>query len=186
LVRPATDAMRQAVFSSLGDRVDGAGFLDLFAGSGGYGLEALSRGARRGTFVEKSPKAAACLRQNIAAVRKSLGASGGAAADQTAAGGNGDREVVVVEGDVFSGGWPEVAPDLVFVDPPYDQIEAVAPRVFARLYELYPSVEAMLVVFEAPGENSLAPFGWVLRKRLGKGARQPTASIFSRAASRVG
>src|SRR5688572_25253543 len=72
-VRPATDGMRQAVFSSLGERVVGARFLDLFAGSGAYGLEALSRGAAGGVFVEQNPKAAACVRRNIAAVCKSLG-----------------------------------------------------------------------------------------------------------------
>ena len=47
-VRPATDGMRQAVFSSLGARVAGARFVDLFAGSGAYGLEAFSRGASGG------------------------------------------------------------------------------------------------------------------------------------------
>src|SRR5258708_32993696 len=56
--RPATDGMRQAVFSSLGASVVGARFLDLFAGSGAYGLEALSPGAASGVFVEQSPKAA--------------------------------------------------------------------------------------------------------------------------------
>src|SRR6187401_769321 len=74
-VRPATDGMRQAVFSSLGERVVGARFLDLFAGSGAYGLEALSRGAAAGVFVEQNAKAAHCLRQNITAVCKSLGRS---------------------------------------------------------------------------------------------------------------
>src|SRR5688572_19711372 len=72
-VRPATDGMRQAVFSSLGERVVGARFLDLFAGSGAYGLEALSRGASGGVFVEQNAKAANCVRRNIAAVCKSLG-----------------------------------------------------------------------------------------------------------------
>src|SRR4051794_29287469 len=72
-VRPATDGMRQSVFSSLGDRVVDARFLDLFAGSGAYGLEALSRGAATGVFVEQNAKAAACIERNIAAVCKSLG-----------------------------------------------------------------------------------------------------------------
>lgn len=70
-VRPATDGMRQAVFSSLGARLAGARFADLFAGSGGYGLEAWSRGAAGGVFVEQNAKAAACLRQNITTVAKS-------------------------------------------------------------------------------------------------------------------
>src|SRR5882724_13627781 len=72
-VRPATDGMRQAVFSSLRGRVSGARFLDLFAGSGAYGLEALSRGAAGGVFVEQNARAAACVRKNIEAVCKSLG-----------------------------------------------------------------------------------------------------------------
>jgi len=58
-VRPATDGMRQAGLSSLGSRVVGAFFWDLFAGSGAYGLEALSRGAAGGIFVERSPRALA-------------------------------------------------------------------------------------------------------------------------------
>src|ERR1700685_1093985 len=62
-VRPATDGMRQAVFSSLGSRVEGARFVDLFAGSGAYGLEAFSRGASGGTVVERSAKALARLRR---------------------------------------------------------------------------------------------------------------------------
>src|ERR1019366_4147641 len=69
-VRPATDGMRQAAFSSLGGYVTGARFLDLFAGSGAYGLEALSRGAAGGVFVEKNARAAACLRRNLAAGRQ--------------------------------------------------------------------------------------------------------------------
>src|SRR5579871_6880774 len=72
-VRPATDGLRQAVFSSLGPRVAGALFWDLFAGSGAYGLEALSRGAAGGIFVEKKPRTAAHIRANLAAVDKSLG-----------------------------------------------------------------------------------------------------------------
>src|SRR5512135_1734124 len=71
-VRPATDGMRQALFSSLGARVVDAHFLDLFAGSGAYGLEALSRGAAGGVFVEQNAKAVACVRQNVAATCKSL------------------------------------------------------------------------------------------------------------------
>jgi 16S rRNA (guanine966-N2)-methyltransferase len=71
-------------------------------------------------------------------------------------------------------------PDLVFIDPPYEIIADVAPLLFSRLREaLAPNPEA-LVIFEAPGELELAPEGWVLLKRLGKGARQPTVSFFRR------
>jgi 16S rRNA (guanine966-N2)-methyltransferase len=168
-VRPATDGMRQAVFSSLGERVVGARFLDLFAGSGAYGLEALSRGAAGGTFVEKNAKAAACVRENLAAVCKSIG--------------RGSAGVTVLQADALgvpTGAAGEV-PDLVFVDPPYEIIAEVAPRLFARLTEVLAAKPDALVVFELPGELELAPAGWTLLKRLGKGARQPTVTFFRRA-----
>jgi 16S rRNA (guanine966-N2)-methyltransferase len=167
-VRPATDGMRQAVFSSLGSRVSEAWFLDLFAGSGAYGLEAASRGAAGGVFVEQSAKAAACVRANIAAVAKSIG--------------RGTEAFAVVKADArnvpLGGG---KVPDLVFIDPPYEIIPEVAPGLFQRLSELLASKPDAVVVFEYPGEIELAPPGWELRKRLGKGARQPTVGFFLRA-----
>ncbi len=167
-VRPATDGMRQAVFSSLGARVGGARFLDLFAGSGAYGLEAVSRGASAGVFVEKNAKAAACVRQNIAAVCKSL-----------------RREVVgleVLQVDALGVplGASGEAPDLVFIDPPYEVIVDVAERLFGRLGEVLATKAEALVVFEMPGEIEIAPAGWECVKRLGKGARQPTVAFFRR------
>ncbi len=164
-VRPATDGMRQAVFSSLGARVGGARFLDLFAGSGGYGLEALSRGAAGGVFVEQSAKAVACVRQNIVAVCKSLGRDPRV-------------DLAVLQSDARSVPSGGSAPDLVFIDPPYDLIEEIAPTLFARLSALLADKPDALVVFELPGEIELAPVGWTLVKRLGKGARQPTVAFF--------
>lgn len=168
-VRPATDGMRQALFSSLGERVSGARFLDLFAGSGGYGLEALSRGAAGGVFVEKNAKAIACLRQNIAAVCKSTGISESVA------------RVRPVDALTFALG-PDETPDLVFIDPPYELIPQIAPALFVRLAAALESKPDALVCFELPGELTLTPEGWELRKRLGKGARQPTVAIFRRTA----
>lgn len=162
-VRPATDAMRQAVFSSLAARVEGARFIDLFAGSGAYGLEALSRGAVGGVFVERDARIAGFIRQNIAAVCKSLG--------RTADG----LQVVTADATVTL---PGEAPDLVFIDPPYELIAAVVPKLFARLDELLASKADPVVVFELPGGQELAPAGWTCVKRLGRGARQPTAAIF--------
>jgi 16S rRNA (guanine966-N2)-methyltransferase len=191
LVRPATDGMRQSVFSSLGERVVGARFLDLFAGSGAYGLEAVSRGAAGGVFVEQNARAVACLRQNIMAVCKSLVrdpgdllvmqadvstlalGAGGEAPFAGAAAGAPARRVV---------GEP---PDLVFVDPPYDVIDEIAAPLFARLDVLLALEPDALVVFELPGERELRPDGWQLLKRLGKGARQPTVAFFRRVRNRV-
>jgi len=166
-VRPATDGMRQAVFSSLGARVIDARFLDLFAGSGAYGLEAVSRGAKGGVFVEQNVQAAACVRKNIEAVCKSVGRE--------------THDLTVVQADAR--GVPAAAlalgvPDLVFIDPPYELIADLAPGLFARLSDALASKTDAIVVFEYPGELELAPVGWTLQKRLGKGARQPTVGFF--------
>ncbi len=168
-VRPATDGMRQAVFSSLGSRVEGARFVDLFAGSGAYGLEAFSRGAAGGTFVERSAKALACLRRNVAAVSRSLGKSG--------------DELAVVAADALSlptGTGPP--PELIFVDPPYETIGMVAPALFGKLDAALEAGWRGLVVFEMPGGESIAPEGWTCVRRLGRGARQPSVAFFQRQA----
>jgi 16S rRNA (guanine966-N2)-methyltransferase len=87
----------------------------------------------------------------------------------------------VLQGDVLE--WTlnavETAPDLVFVDPPYEIIEAVAPKIFARLTELLKPVRDPVVVFEMPGEITLKPAGWTCVKRLGgSGPRQPAVAFF--------
>ena len=165
-VRPATDGLRQAVFSSLGERVRGARFLDLFAGSGAYGLEALSRGASGGCFVEKHPAVLALLKRNLAAVAKSAGVPAEACR--------------VLAGDAATAPRGEgVAPDLIFVDPPYDLITAVGPALLAAI-TAWPEADAdRLVVFEMPGELELVAPGWRELKRIGRGVRQPTVVIFS-------
>jgi len=63
--RPTTDRVREAVFSIIGDRVENASVLDLYAGTGAMGLEALSRGARTAVFVETDTAALRCLNRNI-------------------------------------------------------------------------------------------------------------------------
>jgi 16S rRNA (guanine966-N2)-methyltransferase len=170
-VRPATDGLRQAVFSSLGARVAGACFWDLFAGSGAYGLEALSRGAATGVFVEKNAKTAVCMQTNLVAVGKSLG-----------------REIAdckIVQADALV--WvarPDAGPvaDLVFIDPPYDLIAEAAPRLFAGLAVRLAAKPEALVVFEMPGGVELTPQGWTCIKRLGgRGARQPGVAFFKKA-----
>lgn len=66
--RPATDRVREAIFSAIGGFVEGADVMDLYAGSGSFGLEALSRGARSAVFVESSRRALVALRSNVEAV----------------------------------------------------------------------------------------------------------------------
>lgn len=164
-VRPATDAMRQAVFSCLAGRIPGSRFVDLFAGSGAYGLEALSRGAAGGLFVEKHGRTAGYLRRNLAAVCKSLGRE--------------ESGLEVRVGDAGRVAWTnETVPDLVFVDPPYELILELAPRLLGHLATLLASKPDALVVFEMPGDIAVAPAGWECLKQLGKGGRQPTVRIF--------
>jgi 16S rRNA (guanine966-N2)-methyltransferase len=167
-VRPATDALRQAVFSSLGSRVVGSTFLDLFAGSGAYGLEALSRGASGGAFVDHDSRAAACVRQNLTAVGRSL------ARDTSA--------IAVIEAEVASvlnQGALSPETDLVFIDPPYEAIGSVSADLFASLGRLLSAGRDPLVLFVMPGEVDLQPPGWTLMKRIGRArVRQPTACFF--------
>ncbi len=68
LVRPTSDRVREAVFAILGDGVEGAAVLDLFAGTGAMAIESLSRGAAAAVLVESSPAALAALRANLAAL----------------------------------------------------------------------------------------------------------------------
>ena len=63
--RPTTDRIKETLFNMIHDRLAGSQFLDCFAGSGGIGIEALSRGAGRAVFIEKNPRAAECIRQNL-------------------------------------------------------------------------------------------------------------------------
>ena len=104
-VRPTTDRVREALFSTLGPRVIDAQVLDLFAGSGALGLEALSRGASGAVFVERSRKTAGFVRANIAAAGFD-GVSQLFMRDAMAA-----LRSLRGSGKRF---------DLVFLDPPYD------------------------------------------------------------------
>src|SRR4051794_14058544 len=120
-VRPTSDRVREALFSILAARVPGARVLDLFAGSGALGIEALSRGAAAATFVDSEDAAIRAVKANLATVgaeaevrradaRRFLGSASGAARQY----------------------------DLVFLDPPYrlardlgDVLTAALPAVLA-------------------------------------------------------
>ena len=67
--RPITDRVKETLFGILGERVSGATVLDLYAGSGAIGIEALSRGAVHATFVERAPSALAAVRTNLERTR---------------------------------------------------------------------------------------------------------------------
>ena len=132
--RPTADRVREALFSILGP-VSGLSVLDLYAGSGALGIEALSRGAAKVVFVESARRAADVIEENLTA----LGAQGGE----------------VVPHDVLA--WLRAADDpafdLVFCDPPYD----AAVRIAKPLTELLPHVAAQhaLIVIESSKRNPL-------------------------------
>ncbi len=73
--RPTTDRLRETLFNVLAPRLAGASFLDLYAGSGANGIEALSRGAKRVVFVENAAPALASIRANLAALKLTTGYS---------------------------------------------------------------------------------------------------------------
>lgn len=106
--RPTTDRVRESLFNVLAARIDftGASVLDLYAGSGALGLEALSRGAASALFVESNYRAAAVIAENIA----SLGVAGATLR-------RGDVAAVLAAGT-------NRPVDLVLADPPYDISEA--------------------------------------------------------------
>ena len=103
--RPTTDRIKETLFNMLQNEIYGCYFLDLFAGSGQIGLEALSRGARYAVFVENAKKAAACITENIKFTKS-------------------DKESLLLQMDVIAAlrsmeGKYQF--DIIFMDPPYDK-----------------------------------------------------------------
>ena len=138
--RPLLGQVREALFNILGDQIDGAFVWDLFAGTGSSGMESLSRGAARVLFVEKNGKAIDILRGNL----RSLG-------DEAFERG------VVVRADAWdpplmhrplseadaeqgnekdAGPTAEIAPDIIFLDPPYSMVAEDPVKSMARARRL--------------------------------------------------
>lgn len=109
--RPSSDRLRETLFNVLAPRIEGAHFLDLYAGSGAVGLEALSRGAEHVVFVEHVPAALKVLQANLARLRLTAGFS-----IQSGSVGAYLR-LALPESKQF---------DLVFLDPPYDETKEYA------------------------------------------------------------
>jgi 16S rRNA (guanine966-N2)-methyltransferase len=136
-VRPTMDRVKAAIFSSLGEKVIGARILDLFAGAGGLGIEAMSRGAASAVFVESNRNAARTIERNLAI-----------------AGVDGRVRVR----DVFAYLNYATGPfDIIFADPPYEAASAAEP--FTDLLLNNPRIPLLLVsagVFvleKQPGEK---------------------------------
>ncbi|MFK8253530.1 16S rRNA (guanine(966)-N(2))-methyltransferase RsmD [Ancylobacter terrae] len=150
-VRPTSDRLREALFNVLahayGDPADGASVLDLFAGTGALGLEALSRGAQAALFVDNSAEGRALVRANIEAL--GLG---------------GQARLLPRDASRLGAAAGEAPFDLVFCDPPYGR--DLAGRALAAAQAggwLAPG--ALVVVEEAAQAGFLPPEGFAEQER---------------------
>jgi 16S rRNA (guanine966-N2)-methyltransferase len=156
-IRPSTDGIRAAVFSSLaagGGRCAGSSFLDVFAGVGSYGLEAVSRGARSGTFVELSRGHCRYIEKNLKAVCIASSVP--------------VKNFTLRCCDAFSA---SMAPaDLIFFDPPYELLRRDADRCLVLLSSLLNlSGAEAIAVFEVPSDWEFTlPPPLILRNAVGK------------------
>lgn len=152
--RPTTDLVREAIFNILRDGVEGREVVDLFAGTGALGLEALSRGAPSATFVERDREGVALIKRNLSTLRF-------------------DGRGVVLMADAYR--WVKAlepgigGPWLVFVDPPYRDYERKDNAIAELLRTLAERLPAdSIVVAESGGpfaEGTLPdPPSWDVRK----------------------
>jgi 16S rRNA (guanine966-N2)-methyltransferase len=148
--RPTTDRLKEALFASLGRRVDGASVLDLYAGSGALAIEALSRGAAHAVLVDRDAAAEAAVHANLSTT--------------------GFTDVATfVRSPVatFLRAQPRWGRfDLVLLDPPYDAPAADVARVLEQLAPSIWLAEGATVVLERPrgGEPVALPEGWGIEK----------------------
>jgi 16S rRNA (guanine966-N2)-methyltransferase len=150
-VRPVSDRAREGLFSSLGDRVVDAAVLDLFAGTGALGIEALSRGADSAVFVDQAPRAVAAIRGNLERTR--LGERG---------------RVVRSDVERFLEADLERPFDLVFVDPPYALAAPAIARILGRLLagDGLAAGGSVLLTRDIRSSEDVIPVDWVVAKRL--------------------
>ena len=138
--RPTTDRIKETLFNMLAPYLYDCVFLDLFAGSGGIGIEALSRGAMEAVFVEKNPKAMQCVRDNLS--RTHL-----------------ERRGMTMSMDVMTALYKlegEKQFDYIFMDPPYDQ--GLEQQVLHYLADSTLADEYTVIVAEASLETD---FSWL-------------------------
>lgn len=144
---------RLALFNMIFDALPGATVLDAYAGSGALGIEALSRGASKVVFVEKSPKAIRVIRENL----HTLGVEG---------------ETEVVVGDVVNFTTSEHF-DIILADPPYDSFEAEGAKSLVRFLK-----EGGIMALSHPGE---APVFGELKLEKSRSYAGATISVYIRA-----
>ena len=137
--RPTPDRLRETLFDILGPRIEGATFLDAYAGTGAVGIEALSRGAAHAFFLERHRGALEAIRQNLA----SLGL---------------EARSTVVAGPVLLT-LPKHHADIVFLDPPYD-----LEREYAAVLEVLAEAPPQIAVVQHSSRHALGDVHGVLRR----------------------
>jgi 16S rRNA (guanine966-N2)-methyltransferase len=155
-VRPVSDRVREGLFSSLGGRLEGARVLDLYAGTGALGIEALSRGAEDAVFVDASPAAVTAVRDNLART----GLEDRATVHRSDVRRFLEREAADPEGF-----------DLVFLDPPYESGGSQLDPVL-ELLDVNPLLREGFTVVLSRGSRSskdVIPLHWAVARRLSYG-----------------
>lgn len=146
--RPTTDRIKETLFNMLMPYLSGAVFLDLFSGSGGIGIEAISRGAKKVYFVENSQKAVNCITDNVEHTRF-------------------EEQAVILKQDVFAAlrGSIRDDVDVIFMDPPYNQ--QYEKKALEILRDASYVTEETLIVIEASKETDfsyISELGYTITK----------------------
>lgn len=138
--RPTTDRIKETLFNMLQNYIPGCVFVDLFSGSGGIGIEALSRGAGKAYFIENAPKAISCIEQNLTFTKLK------------------DRAILLKQ-DVFAGlnSIYEKEVDVIFMDPPYGKEQEK--RILSALHDMRYVTEDTLIIVEASLSTDLTYLG---------------------------
>lgn len=150
--RPTSDRLRETLFNVLAPRIEGANFLDLFAGSGAVGIEALSRGAARVEFVERNESALRALQTNLLRLKIT------------------DRFRIhpASVATVLRKMKTEAAFDLVFLDPPYDATDdyATALKLLGGNSSTALTAHALIIAEHRKKQRLEERFGCLARTRL--------------------
>lgn len=128
--RPTTDRIKETLFNMLQTRIPGAVFADFFSGSGGIGIEAISRGATKAYFIENAPGAISCIEQNLLFTKFA-------------------ERAIVLKQDAVSALHCiyEKEIDIIFMDPPYEQ--EYEKRILEQLSHMKYVTEDTLIIVEA-------------------------------------
>jgi 16S rRNA (guanine966-N2)-methyltransferase len=152
-LRPTPDRVRETVFNWLGQDLSGQACLDLFAGSGAFGLEAASRGARSVTLVERDRRVARSLEENARALDQTAGRITVACDDAL--------EFLARDRHLY---------DVAFVDPPYALWDRGADAIATLLSRLRPRLEAQACVYLEAAQALQLPGDWETFKESRAGA----------------